>query len=115
MKSINVKTIELVNYATIQQRVGYVRDLHHLEEELSRLCKKDCTVSFDGNGNKIVVKWDSRVQYPSLVGVVAQEHIIGADYGIWFAMQSNRWAAAQRMAEMRVQAMVRRVNAQRWA
>lgn len=115
MRTINIKAIELVNYTSIQQHVGYIRDLCCLENELSRLCKHDCTVSFDGNGNKIVVKWDNRVAYPALVGVVAQEHIIGADYGVWFAMNGKRWDVAQRIAEMRVQAMVRRVNAQRWA
>lgn len=115
MKTIDIKAIELVNYATIQRHVGYVRDLKCLEEELSLLCKKHCTVSFDGNGNKIVVKWDNRVAYPSLVGVVAQEHILGADFGVWFAIKDRRWETAQRIAEMRVQAMVRRVNAQRWA
>lgn len=115
MKSINVKAIELVNYASIQQHVGYIRDLQSLENDLSRVCKQDCVVSFDGNGNKIIVKWDNRVAYPTLVGVVAQEHIIGADYGVWFAMNGKRWNVAQRIAEMRVLAMVRRVNAQRWA
>lgn len=115
MKTIDIKAIELVNYTSIQQRVGYVRDLCCLENELSQQCKRNCTVSFDGNGNKIVVKWDSRVAYPTLVGVVAQEYLIGADYGVWFAMSGKRWNVAQRIAEMRVLAMVRRVNAQRWA
>lgn len=113
MKSINIKAIELVNYDALQQHVGYVQDLCYLEGDLTRMCKKDCTVSFDGN--KLVVKWDNRVEYPALVGVVAQEYIIGADYGAWFAMKSQRWDVARRIAEMRVRAMVKRVNAQRWA
>ena len=115
MKSINLKAIELVDYGALQQRVGYVQDLCCLEEDLARMCKKDCTVSFDGNGNKLVVKWDNRVEYPTLVGVVAQVYIIGADYGAWFAMKSQRWDVARRIAEMRVRAMVKRGNAQRWA
>lgn len=113
MKSINIKAIELVNYDALQQHVGYVQDLCGLEEDLARMCKKNCTVSFDGN--KLVIKWDNRVEYPTLVGVVAQEYIIGADYGTWFAMRSQRWNVARRIAEMRVRAMVKRVNAQRWA
>ena len=115
MKSINIKAIELVNYDALQQHVGYIQDLCGLEENLARMCKRDCTVSFDGNGNKLVVKWDNRVAYPTLVGTIAQEYIIGADYDAWFAMRSQRWNVARRIAEMRVRAMVRRVNAQRWA
>ena len=113
MKSINIKAIELVNYGALQQHVGYVQDLCYLEEDLARMCKKNCAVSFDGN--KLVVKWDNRVEYPALVGTIAQEYIIGADYGAWFAMKRQRWDVARRIAEMRVRAMVKRVNAQRWA
>ena len=69
MKSINIKAIELVNYDPLQQHVGYVQDLCYLEEDLTRMSKKNCTVSFDGN--KLVVKWDNRVEYPTLVGFFA--------------------------------------------
>jgi hypothetical protein len=88
--------------------------LEFLEKVLHEACARNCTASLDRN--ILTITYDSRCEYPNLIGVVSQKFAIGFDdlavgcYQHW----ERRSQIVTNITNARVRSMVRRLNALRF-